>query len=132
MSIPQLKLKVLEGEFTIHRLPVKSKIPSRVYESDFFTVSKTDDELSIVCDSNITLQSEKSETGWSCFKVLGPLDFSLTGILANIASSLTESNISIFAISTYDTDYILVDSKKVKQATRSLVASGNADGVGPR
>lgn len=124
MGTSKLKLKVLKGEFTIHRFPAKSKIPSSVYESDFFTVSKTDDEVSIVCDSSITLQSEKSETGWSCFKVLGPLDFSLTGILAEIASSLAESNISIFAISTYDTDYILVDSKKVELAKGSLVASG--------
>ena len=77
-----------------------------------------------MCSSNITLQSEKSEPGWSCLKVIGPLDFSLTGILAKNASLLAESNSSIFAISTYDTDYILVDSKKVEIAKKSLIASG--------
>ena len=124
MDTPKLKFKVLKGEFTIHRLPANSKVPGSVYESDFFTISKTNDEISIVCPSNITLQSEKSEPGWSCLKVLGPLDFSLTGILAKIASVLANSDISIFAISTYNTDYILVDSKKVDIAKNSLIASG--------
>ena len=61
MDAPKLKLKGLKEEFTIHRLPVNSKVPGSVYESDFFTISNTNDEISIVCPSNITLQSEKSE-----------------------------------------------------------------------
>ncbi len=124
MNIPKLNLKVLDGEFTIHRFPVTSKVPNDVYESNFFTISKTDDELSIVCDSTIDIKSKKSEAGWSCFKVPGPLDFSLTGILAKISLCLAEANISIFAISTYDTDYILVSTEKVEQAKNSLITSG--------
>jgi hypothetical protein len=126
MNTPKLRLKVLDGEFTIHRFPAMSKIPGDVCESDFFTISKTDDEISIVCNSAINLKSERSETGWSCFKVLGPLEFSLTGILAKLAACLAEANISIFAISTYNTDYILVNSNQIELAKSSLEASGNS------
>ena len=124
MKTPNLKLKILNEEFAIHRFPPKSEIPSNIYASNFFSISKTDDEVSIVCDSSIDIKSEKSEVGWSCFKVLGPLDFSLTGILAKISSCLAESNISIFVISTYDTDYILVSTEKMQQAISSLIDCG--------
>jgi uncharacterized protein len=124
MNTPTLKLKVLESEFTIHRFSAKSPIPNAVYQCDFFTISKTDDEISIVCDSALDLKAEKSEPGWSCFKVLGPLDFSLTGILAKISACLAEATISIFAISTYDTDYILIDSAKVDRAQQALETAG--------
>jgi hypothetical protein len=124
MKTPKVKLTILNGEFAIHRLPAKGEIPSNIYESDFFTISKTDDEVSIVCDSTIDIKSEKSEGGWSCFKVRGPLDFSSTGILAKISSCLAKSHISMFAISTYDTDYILVSTEKMEQAKSSLIESG--------
>ncbi len=119
-----LTLQVLDGEFTIHRLSPDSAIPPQVLASDFFTASKTPDELSIVCRSGIEVASEKSSSGWACLKVLGPLDFSLTGILSGIAGALAGAGISIFAVSTYDTDYILVNSDKLEAATRALAAAG--------
>ncbi len=122
--MPQLTLQALSGQFTIHRFARGSEIPRQVYESDFFTIVKTADELSIVCSSTIQLQSDKSEADWSCLKVVGPLDFALTGILATISTSLAEAGISIFAISTYDTDYILVNSEKLELAKQTLAASG--------
>jgi len=70
------------------------------------------------------LNSEKSETGWSRLKVPGPLDFSLTGILAEISAVLAEAEISIFAISTFDTDYILIKTEKLPLAIEALLASG--------
>jgi hypothetical protein len=124
MSQIKLKLCVLEDLFTIHRFPANHEIPGQVYESKFYSISKTDDELSIVCSSSILLNSEKSETGWSCIKVLGPLDFSITGMLADISAVLAEAEISIFAISTFDTDYILVKSDKLPLASKVLSASG--------
>jgi hypothetical protein len=105
-------------------LPATSKIPSQVYESDFFTIVKTDDTLSIVCSSSIEFNSEKTNSGWSCLKVLGPLDFSMTGIWAKISKALSKSDISIFALSTYDTDYILVPSSNLTLAKKTLAASG--------
>ena len=121
----QLQLQVLQEQFTIHRLAVGSEIPSQIYETDFFTISKTADELSIVCAASLQLNSEKHVAGWSCLKVVGPLDFSLTGILASLATTLADAEISIFAISTYDTDYILVNTNKLQLATDALRASGH-------
>jgi hypothetical protein len=119
-----LTLQILQGQFTVHRLPAGSEAPAQVWESDFLTVSKTDDEVSIVCRAGIPLPAEQSVDGWSCFKVLGPLDFSLTGVLASLATCLADAGVSIFAISTYDTDYILVKSDRLATATRALATAG--------
>ena len=120
----KLQLNILEHHFTIHRFPANHEIPNQVYESQFYSISKTDEELSIVCNSTIQVNSEKSDTDWSCIKVEGPLDFSLTGILAEISTILAEAEISIFAISTFDTDYILVKSEKLPFAKKVLLKSG--------
>ena len=119
-----LTLQVLDGEFTIHRLSPDRAIPPQVLGSDFYSISKTSDELSIVCRSEIEIGAEKSEPGWACFKALGPLDFSLTGILAGIAGALAEAGISLFAVSTYDTDYILVKAGELDIAAQTLAAAG--------
>ena len=116
----KLKLSVLEDLFTIHRFAPDNEIPKEVCEGQFYSISKTDEELSIVCSSTVVLHSERSETGWACLKVLGPLDFSLTGILAEISEVLAKAEISIFAISTFDTDYILLKSEKLQTAITAL------------
>ncbi len=126
MSQIKLKLSVLEGLFTVHQFSTHREIPIQVYKDGFYSISKTEDELSIVCSSSILLDSEKSETGWSCIKVVGSLDFSLTGILAEISAVLAKEGISIFAISTFDTDYILVKSEKLPLAREALLASGHS------
>ncbi len=118
------QLNILENHFTIHRFPANHEIPNQVYESQFYSISKTDEELSIVCNSTTQVNSEKSDTDWSCIKVEGPLNFSLTGILAKISTVLAKAEISIFAISTFDTDYILVKSEKLPFAKKALLKSG--------
>lgn len=120
----KLQLSIVENRFTIHRFPPDHDIPNQVYGSKFYSISRTEDELSIVCDSSTQMNSEKPESGWSCIKIAGVLDFSLTGVLADISSVLAEAEISIFAISTYDTDYILVKSEKLQPARKALLVSG--------
>ena len=120
-----LKLKVLDDQFTIHRFSSDSEIPSQIYESAFYSITRTEDEVSIICSSSLQLNAEKFVDGWSCLKVIGPLDFSLTGILAGFSSSLSEAGIGIFVISTYDTDYILVRSEKLQHAKEALRAAGH-------
>ena len=122
--ITNLKLAVHDGEYTVHRFAPESTIPDDALMGNFISITRTDDELSIVCDADISLNSEKNEAGWSCIKVLGPLDFSLTGILAQIATVLADDEISIFAISTYDTDYILVKKNTLSAAKKALSAAG--------
>lgn len=116
----KLKLSVLEDLFTIHRFPPDNEIPKEVYEGQFYSISRTNEALSIVSSSTVVLNSERSETGWACIKVLGSLDFSLTGILADISEVLAKAEISIFAISTFDTDYILLKSGKLQTAKTAL------------
>ena len=119
-----LTLDFLDGRFTIHSFSVSNEIPPEVFRSKFFNICKTNEELSIVCPSSLELNSEKSNNNWACIKVIGPLNFNLTGILAKLSVVLDEAQISIFALSTYDTDYILIKSEKSKEATRALEAAG--------
>ena len=116
----KLSFGIIKGSFTIHRLSPGSKIPDNVLQCSFYSISKTDQELSIVCPSSLPVNSENSDTGWSCLKVLGPFDFSLTGVIANISGNLAKAEISIYAISTFDTDYILVKSDNLEEAKKVL------------
>lgn len=122
-SMTKLKLKVMQETFAIHSLPADSDIPARVHQSRFFAVVRTDDELSVVCSSDIDPGASKNSTGWSCLKVAGLLDLSLTGILAGISAVLSRAGISIFVISTYETDYILVETSKLARAKQALAAA---------
>ncbi|WNC67154.1 ACT domain-containing protein [Thalassotalea nanhaiensis] len=116
-------LQVLDELFTIHSFTPETEIPSSVFSAKVYFISKTYDELSIVVPEDIQLNSLESESGWRALEVLGPLGFSLTGILSNIAGVLAEKEISIFAISTFDTDYILVKQDTLKKAVNSLRAN---------
>lgn len=117
---------ILDGTYTIHQLQAGSVIPEAVYQSPFYNISKSKEELSIVCLSSIQVNSAQSSAEWSCLKVHGPLDFSLTGILANIAGVLADGGISIFAISTFDTDYVLVKTENLKSAKKYLQEAGHS------
>lgn len=120
----KLVLNVLDTTFTIYRFQPNDSIPASVLNGSFFWVGKTDEELSIVCDSSIELAGGKKSTDWACFKVVGPMDLSVTGILAGISVALASAQISIFAISTFDTDYILVKSTQLEKAENALTKSG--------
>lgn len=120
-----LKFSILEGPFTVHRLKPGAGIPKGVTSSPFYSISGSGEELSIVAPHKVSIESEKSEPGWSVLKVSGPLDFSETGILAGIASTLAAEYISIFAVSTFDTDYILVKRDQLKAAKAALAAAGH-------
>ena len=113
-----MNLNLIDGSFSIHRISPNDEIPNQIYQSHFYSITKTGEEISVVCSSSVHFDSERTETGWSCIKVLGPLDFSLTGILADISAVLAKAEISIFAISTFDTDYILIKSEKPRQPYR--------------
>lgn len=120
-----LKFALLEGSFTIHRLKPEASLPRQVFSSPFFAVVKTGEELSVVVPAGVILESEKNEPGWAALKIVGPLDFSETGILAGVATTLGQANISIFAISTFDTDYILLKEASLKAAKAALIEAGH-------
>ena len=120
MEKKKLTLSVMPGKLAVCRLEKIASIPDWIIEEDFFSVTKTDDELSIVCYEECVPKKIKSEKGWRAFKVEGPLDFALTGILASLANPLAEADISIFALSTFDTDYLLVKEHNLDEAIKIL------------
>ncbi|TMO72649.1 ACT domain-containing protein [Pseudoalteromonas sp. S3785] len=109
---------------SIHSLEVDADIPVALLKLPLFFISKTHDELSIVCPSHFPIDCLDTEPDWQALEVVGPLGFSLTGIMANISGVLAKANISIFSISTYDTDYILVKKHTAQQAITALKNDG--------
>ncbi len=120
MTEKKLNLRLLKDTYGVCRLNKDDSIPSWVFNGEFFSITKTDDELSIVCQENNIPSGIKYEKCWKVLKIEGPLDFSLVGILSKISSLMAVNNISIFAISTYDTDYILIKKEKIDSAINIL------------
>lgn len=121
----KLTLAVLEGSYSVHRFAPDAPVPETVEQSRFYSVSRTDEELSIVCEGRVDLAAPRSETDWRIIKIVGPLNFSLTGILATIAELLASARISIFALSTFDTDYILIRGENLGRAREVLEKAGH-------
>jgi hypothetical protein len=96
-----------------------------VQTEPFFSITGTPDELSLVCPAASVPTDIQADRGWRCFKLHGPFEFSLTGILNSITIPLAEAGVGIFAISTYDTDYVLVKEHDVQRAITVLTEAGH-------
>jgi len=125
MKIKPLVISVVNETFGICRLDAFKGIPDTVLSSDFFSVTKTAEELSVVCPESNIPEDCIPELNWKCLKIHGPLDFSQTGIISSLTSSLANSDISVFAFSTYDTDYIMVKDVDLEKAVQALSDSGH-------
>jgi hypothetical protein len=123
--VKNLELSVLPQRFAVCSLDADDLMPDWLPQHHFWSVTRTDEELSVVLPEESVPTNWKAEKGWRCFKVLGPLDFSLTGILASLSTPLAEAGISIFALSTYDTDYLLVRDEDLAEARNILSESGH-------
>jgi hypothetical protein len=121
----QLKFRQLAGAFAVCRLPLDAPIPALPNAASFISISRTSDELSIVCAAGHTPENAKCESPWACFKLEGPFPFSMTGVLASFLDPLARAGVSIFAVSTFDTDYILVKEESVSAALKSLRDAGH-------
>ncbi len=122
----RMQLIVLPDKFAVCRLLSSENVPSWVWgNKSLLSVTYTADELSIVCASENVPDDVQCERLWGAMKVQGPLDFALTGILAALAGPLAEAGIAIFALSTYDTDYILVKEDTLQQAVMVLRQHGH-------
>ena len=122
-------LQVLATPLAVCKLPATSPLPSwlnleLVISEELLVIVRTTDELSLVCAENSVPKAIQAARGWRAIKVSGPLDFSLVGILAGIAAPLAEAGISIFAVSTFDTDYVLVRAGDVSRAVATLKEAG--------
>lgn len=122
----ELTLRLLSESFHVHRLDPEMVVPPAVRDAVPHFIGQTEDELSIVCPASVPVPDARTEPDWSCFKVEGPLDFALVGIIARISQVLAAERISIFVISTFDTDYILVKESEVERALKVLKSAGYA------
>lgn len=117
-----MELKVIEHKLTVCKVSETSDINM---DADFFFIGKTDEEVSLVCKTEDTPQNTvERDDGWRGFRIQGVLDFSLIGILSKLSGLLAAHRIGIFAVSTYNTDYILVKEENFERALNVLAAEG--------
>lgn len=117
-----MKIQTVKHDFSVCKIKDASEIN---FGDEFCFVGKTDEELSLVCISeHVPASAIERDDGWKAFRIAGVLDFSLIGILATLSAILAESNIGIFAISTYNTDYILTKSENFNKALEVLKKHG--------
>jgi hypothetical protein len=124
-----LDLELLRDDYAVCRLPVGSALPigllTRANDGGVVSVTWTADEVSIMCPAVHAPEGASVETPWRCFRVAGPINLALTGILASIVSPLADARVNIFAFSTFDTDYLLVPSVRLTEAIAALTAAGH-------
>ena len=125
MTKHHLTLAVLSGHFAVCKLTPNAPIPPWATTGEFFSITCTADELSIVCRQDFVPEGIVCEPDWRCFRVVGAMPFSVVGILATLTAPLADAGISIFAISTFDTDYLLVKAADLEKAMDSLRRGGH-------
>ena len=117
-----MEIKKIHHDFTVCQVENYSFVN---LNSEYTFIGKTDEENSLVCMTNeVPENTIQRDDGWQAFRIQGVLDFSLIGILAKIAAILADNEISIFAVSTYNTDYVLIKKEKYQKALEVLQASG--------
>jgi hypothetical protein len=121
----RLNLHLLDHRLAICRLAPADGLPAWATAGPLTSITRTATELSVVCPESVVPEGTKSVTGWRVFQVEGVLDFALTGILASLAQPLAEAGVSLFALSTYDTDYVLVQGKDLERTIETLTAAGH-------
>jgi hypothetical protein len=120
-----LTLELVEGRYAVCRLRPADPVPAWAEGGPFVSVTRTDAELSIVCPEEAVPAPASAERGWRCLRVRGPLGFGMTGILASLAAPLASSGVSIFVVSTYDTDYLMVQERDLERARDALARAGH-------
>jgi uncharacterized protein len=119
-------LILLPERFAICRLPAGAtvEIPTGAPHIGLRSITWTQEETSIVCLESEAPPNARVEAGWRAFSVRGPLDFNLTGVLASLTGTLAEAGISLFALSTFDTDYVLVRAEACEKASQAFLMAG--------
>ena len=131
----QLKFRQLPATYAIIRLAPDAAVPNWATKGEFTSITRTADELSIVCPMENLPPDIHSSHSWICLKLKGPFRFSLTGVLLSFIEPLSYRTIPIFAISTFDTDYVLVQEPDIDRALDALLHAGHElqdDGPGSR
>jgi hypothetical protein len=119
-----LELRVLAGEYAVHRLKPDAPWPAAAADWPFVAAVRTGDELSVVAPAGSIPTADRTEAPWRIMKVAGPLDFGLTGVLSGLSAVLAAAGVPIFVVSTFDTDYLLVKATALAAARRALADAG--------
>jgi hypothetical protein len=129
----RLIVDVRPGEYAVTRLAADAPLPAGLLDLTdvLVSVTRTPDELSIIAPSSFALPADNAEKGWRLLTVRGPLEFTLTGIMAALAGELAAAGVSLFAVSTYDTDHLLVKHTDLGRAVLALRAAGHELVVAP-
>jgi hypothetical protein len=122
----QLTFIVVPDLLAVCRLDQNGKIPAWASSGTLCSITRTADELSIVCQQNHVPDGIRCERGWRCLRVAGTMDFSMIGVVASLSMPLAEAGVGIFVISTFDTDYLLVKDDDFSKAVAALRAAGHA------
>lgn len=121
-----LTLQLIPGEFAVCRLPATEAVPAWAGSAVFSSVTRTADELSVLCPAAQVPAGVPHESGWRLLKLQGPFAFTETGILAAVLTPLAAAKIGILATATFDTDYVLVQDGRLEAACRAIEAAGHA------
>ena len=130
MDVQKLALTVLPDRYAICRLAATDPLPAWAQVGSFVSVTRTPNELSIVCPESQPPTGVASQGGWRCLRVDGELDLALIGVLASIVGPLAQARVSVFAVSTYDTDHVLIRDELLPAAVETLRAAGHVVSAG--
>ena len=123
-----LRLIAMPGELAVVRLPPDAHVPQWAFSAApgvLWSLTRTDEEVSIVRGADAVPSDARAERGWRALRIAGTIDFALTGVLASVLAPLADAGVSIFAISTYDTDYVLVRGPALDAAVEALRRAGH-------
>ena len=124
MRPSHLHLDILPHRLAVCRLPADHPVPGWIDRLAFWSMTRTADELSLVLPEEAASPQWRQETGWRVLKVRGPLEFGLVGVLAQLTVAIAAAGVSIFALSTFDTDYLLVRDSDLARASTALTGAG--------
>jgi len=123
-ELMKLHLTVLESQFALCQLPADADVPAWAL-GELVSVTRTAQELSVVCDEEMVPEGITAERGWRCLAVKGPFSLELAGVLAQLTRPLAESGVPVFALSTFDTDYLLVKEERLADASAAFRRNGH-------
>ena len=120
-----LVVRRIPGEYVVHRLAPDAVVPNAAWQAAaFLSITRTQDELSIVASSDVEIAGTRTSGTWASYRVVGSLDFSVTGVMWRLTGPLAEAGIGILGIGTFDTDYVLVPPDRCQDAEAAWIAAG--------
>jgi hypothetical protein len=125
-ATPPLTLLGVGGRFAVCKLPPDSAVPAWGMAGDVFSVTRTVEELSVVCRQEMVPSGTQAEIGWRCQRVAGAMPFTLVGVLASLTGPVAAAGVGIFVVSTFDTDYLFVKEAEFQAAVAALRGAGHS------